>query len=93
MGGGLHDKSYSSKIGSSPQRRRGRREDYFLFVPVQPEQTKSFQPLAGHLLAEGLGFMENRYLPILHKTIPLRDLCVSAVSLNLKEADDNPNVQ
>ena len=28
--------------------------------------------------------MENRYLPILHKKIPLRDLCVSAVNLNLE---------
>jgi len=27
----------------------------FLFGPVQPEQTKSLQPLAGHLLAAGHG--------------------------------------
>jgi hypothetical protein len=46
----------------------------FLFVPGQPEQTKSFQPLAGQLLAEGLGFMENRDLPILHKATLLRVL-------------------
>jgi len=57
-----------------------------LFVPAEPEQTKHLQPLAGHLLAEGLGLMENRYLPVLHKTIPLRDLCDSAVNLLLKEA-------
>jgi hypothetical protein len=52
----------------------------FLFVPGPPEQTKSLQPLAGHFFPEGLGFIENRYLPILYKTIPLRVLCVSAVS-------------
>ena len=55
-----------------------------MFVPGQPEQTKHLQPLAGPLMAEGPGLMENRYLPILHKTIPLRDLCVSAVNLILK---------
>jgi hypothetical protein len=57
-----------------------------LFVPVAPEQTKSLQPLAGQWLAEGLEFMENRYLPILHKTIPLSDLSVSAANLILKTA-------
>jgi hypothetical protein len=45
-----------------------------LFVPVKPEQTKRLHPLAGDFLAEGLEFMENRYLPILHKTILLREL-------------------
>jgi len=89
----IYSAPFLSKIKFSPQRRRGRREDHFLFVPVQPEQTKSFQPLAGHVLAEGLGFMENRYLSILHKTILLRDLCVSAVNLIFKEANDNPNVE
>ncbi len=43
---------------------------------------KSFQPLAGHFLAEGLGVMENRYLPILHNTVPLWDLSGSAVKQN-----------
>ena len=71
----LEAPSHLSERIFSPQRRRGRREEDFLFVPVQPEQTKSFQPLAGHLLAGGLGLMENRCLPILHKTISLRDLC------------------
>jgi hypothetical protein len=43
---------------------------------------ESLQPLAGHFLAEGLGFMENRYLPILHNTISLCDLGGSAVKQN-----------
>ena len=73
-----YSRSYLSKIKFSPQRRRGRREDKFLFVPGQPEQTKSSQPLAGHLLAEGLALMENRYLPILHKESP------SAISASLR---------
>jgi len=79
--------SFLSKIKFSPQRRRGRREDHFLFVPVGPEQTKSLQPLAGRFLAEGLGLMENRYLPILHKIIPLRDLCVSAVKPDFERGE------
>ena len=54
-----------------------------LFVPVLPEQTKSFQPLAGNFLAEGTGFMKNRYLPILHNTISLCDLGGSAVKQNI----------
>jgi hypothetical protein len=49
----------------------------FLFVPVSPEQTKRLQPLAGDFLAEGLEFMENRHLPILHKKTLLRVLSVS----------------
>ena len=85
--------SFLPKTKFSPQRRRGRREDHFFFVPGAPEQRKRLQPLAGHLLAEGLGFMENRYLPILHKTIPLCDLRVSAVSLILKDVSDNPDTQ
>jgi hypothetical protein len=44
-----------------------------------PGTNKSFQPLTGHFLAEGLGYMEKRYLPILHNTISLCDLSGSAV--------------
>ena len=44
-----------------------------MFAAEVPSNKKSSLPL-GQVIAEGLGFMENRHLPILHKDIILREL-------------------
>ena len=44
-------------------------EKDFLSVGEVPTDKKTFQPHQGTLLANGLEFMENRHLPILHKKL------------------------
>ena len=52
-------------------------EKDFLSVGEVPTDKKTFQPHQGTLLANGLEFKENRYLPILLENTSLRVLRVS----------------
>jgi hypothetical protein len=99
--------SVLSKLGFSPQSRKERQEVIFLFVPVQPEQIKSFflrqkkpllQPESGRTqsesIPEGLSLVIQLPLAIgSQKKISLCVLCASAVNLVLRGTNDNPKPQ